>query len=274
MKMRVFAAASILLAVVLVAPISYAAPSCCDPNNGSTPGAMLAPGQPTRSTIPAASPQQRVATPRVTPAMVRATGSNWSGPVQRQVEPPSRWVSRTLPPHRVVVLCPTTAGPQEESIPQLRPSFAAVGAAEATVARLRIRVFSLRVAPFSLPRIRRAQVNRPTLRAKQAVAHRQGPATIRVAGTHHDRSSARYGDLYRRMMRNWTPSPSLERGGEMGHPSADYRVSQVRCHLPGRAGVPAGRGSMTPRPAGRPTLPQEAPGYDSPYSLIFWSREG
>ena len=86
MKMRVFAAASILLTVVLVAAISHAAPSCCDPKNGSAPGATFAPGQPMQGTIPAASPQQRVVAPQVTPAMVRATGSNWSGPVpQRQV---------------------------------------------------------------------------------------------------------------------------------------------------------------------------------------------
>jgi hypothetical protein len=84
MKMRVFAAAWILLTVVLAAAISHAAPSCCDPNNGSTLGAVLAPGQPTRGTIPAASPQQRVATPQVTPAMVRATGTNWSGPVPQR----------------------------------------------------------------------------------------------------------------------------------------------------------------------------------------------
>ena len=86
MKMRVFAAASILLTVVLVAAISHAAPSCCDPKNGSAPGATFAPGQPMQGNIPAASPQQRVVAPQVTPAMVRATGSNWSGPVpQRQV---------------------------------------------------------------------------------------------------------------------------------------------------------------------------------------------
>ena len=86
MKMRILAAASVLLTVVLVAAISHTAPSCCDPKNGSTPGALFAPGQPTQGTIPAASPQRRVVTPQVTPAMVRATGSNWSGPVpQRQV---------------------------------------------------------------------------------------------------------------------------------------------------------------------------------------------
>ncbi len=89
MKMRILAAASIILTVVLVAAISHAAPSCCDPKTSSTPGATLAPGQPTRVTIPAASPQQRVMTPQVIPAMVRATGSNWSGPVpQRQVAAP------------------------------------------------------------------------------------------------------------------------------------------------------------------------------------------
>ena len=85
MKMRVFAAASIFLTVVLVAAISHAAPSCCDPQNSSAPGATLAPGQPTRGLIPATSPQQRVVNPQVTPAMVRATGSNWGGPApQRQ----------------------------------------------------------------------------------------------------------------------------------------------------------------------------------------------
>jgi hypothetical protein len=85
MKMRVFAAASIILTAVLVAAISHAAPSCCDPQNSSAPGAMLAPGQPTRGLIRATSPQQRVVTPQVTPAVVRATGSNWGGPApQRQ----------------------------------------------------------------------------------------------------------------------------------------------------------------------------------------------
>jgi hypothetical protein len=85
MKMRVFAAASIILTVVLVAAISHAAPSCCDPQNSLAPGVTLAPGQPTRGPILAASPQQRVVTPQVTPAVVRATGSNWGGPApQRQ----------------------------------------------------------------------------------------------------------------------------------------------------------------------------------------------
>jgi hypothetical protein len=89
MKMRILAAASVLLIVVLVTAIGHAAPSCCDPNNGSAPGAMLAPGQPTLRAIPAASAQQRVATPQVTPAMVRATGSNWGGPVpQGQIAGP------------------------------------------------------------------------------------------------------------------------------------------------------------------------------------------
>jgi hypothetical protein len=98
MKMRLFAAASILLTVVLVAAISHAAPSCCDPKNGSAPGATLAPGQPTRSSIPAASPQQRVATPQVTPAMLRATGSNWNGPVPLRQVAASRPVGLLNPP--------------------------------------------------------------------------------------------------------------------------------------------------------------------------------
>ena len=44
MKMRVFAAASILLTVVLVAAISHAAPSCCDPKNGSDSGSHVRTG--------------------------------------------------------------------------------------------------------------------------------------------------------------------------------------------------------------------------------------
>jgi hypothetical protein len=81
MKMRVSAAASILLIVVLVAAMSHAAPSCCDPKSGSAAGAAFAPRQPMQGSVPTAPPQQRVVTPQVTPAMVRATGSNWGGPV-------------------------------------------------------------------------------------------------------------------------------------------------------------------------------------------------
>jgi hypothetical protein len=81
MKMRVFAAASILATVVLVAATSHASPSCCDPKNSSAPIGTFVPGQPMQVTIPAASPQQRVVTRQITPAMVRATGSNWGGPV-------------------------------------------------------------------------------------------------------------------------------------------------------------------------------------------------
>jgi hypothetical protein len=84
MKMRMLTAASILLAVVLIATISHAAPSCCDPKNTSTPGATLAPGQPTMRTIPGPSIQQRLVAPQPAPGIVRATGSNWGGPVSQR----------------------------------------------------------------------------------------------------------------------------------------------------------------------------------------------
>ncbi len=137
MKMRVFAAASIILTVVLVAAISHAAPSCCDPQNSSAPGATLAPGQPTRGTYSRCL---------ATTARCESPGYPCYGQSNRQqlgragttkagMQPPGRWVSRTLLPHRVVVLCLTTVGPQEESIPRLRPSFVAVGAVEAAEGR-------------------------------------------------------------------------------------------------------------------------------------------
>jgi hypothetical protein len=81
MKMRILAAASVLLIVVLVAAISHADPSCCDPKNGSIPGATLAPARPTGDPFATSAPQSRVVPDRTAPAMVRATGSNWGGPV-------------------------------------------------------------------------------------------------------------------------------------------------------------------------------------------------
>ena len=133
MKMRVFAAASILLTVVLVAPISHAAPSCCDPNNGSTLGAMLAPGQPTRATIPAASPQQRVATPQVTPAMVRATGSNWSGPVpQRQVAASKPVGLPNAPAAPSCCAVPNNSGPARVINPATQAQFRGCGCSGGT----------------------------------------------------------------------------------------------------------------------------------------------
>jgi hypothetical protein len=121
------------LTVVLVAPISHAAPSCCDPNNGSTLGAMLAPGQPTRATIPAASPQQRVATPQVTPAMVRATGSNWSGPVPQGQVAASRAVG--LPNAPAVPSCcavPNNSGPARGINPSTQAQFRGCGCSGGT----------------------------------------------------------------------------------------------------------------------------------------------
>ncbi len=121
MKLRIITAASILLSVVLVAAIGHAAPSCCDPQNGSAPGAMLAPGQSTRGTIPAASPQQRVATPQVTPAMVRATGSNWSGPVpQRQYAAPKPVGLLNAPAAPSCCALPNNGGPGINPAPQVQ----------------------------------------------------------------------------------------------------------------------------------------------------------
>jgi hypothetical protein len=128
MKMRVLAAASILLTVVLVAAISHAAPSCCDPKNGSTPGATLAPGQPTQGAIPAASPQQRVVIPQVTPAMVRATGSNWGGPVPQRQYAASKPVG--LPNAPAAPSCcavPNNSGPARGINPATQAQFRGCG---------------------------------------------------------------------------------------------------------------------------------------------------
>jgi hypothetical protein len=84
MKIGMLTAATILLAVVLIATISHAAPSCCDPKNTSTPGAALAPGQPTTRTIPGPTVQQRFVAPQASPGIVRATGGNWGGPVSQR----------------------------------------------------------------------------------------------------------------------------------------------------------------------------------------------
>ena len=58
MKLSMLTAASILLTVVLIAAIGHAAPSCCDPKNGSTPTATFAPGQPSRGPVAVAAPQR------------------------------------------------------------------------------------------------------------------------------------------------------------------------------------------------------------------------
>ncbi len=81
MKMRLLAAATIVLAAVLIAATSHAGPSCCDPKNGSTPGATLAPGQPTGDPFVTAAPQLRGVVGRPGPAAVRATGGNFVGPM-------------------------------------------------------------------------------------------------------------------------------------------------------------------------------------------------
>jgi hypothetical protein len=128
MKMRVSAAASILLIVVLVAAMSHAAPSCCDPKNGSAPGATFAPGQPTRVAGPTAPPQQRVVTPQVTPAMVRATGSNWRGPVPQGQYAASRPVG--LPNAPAAPSCcagPNNSGPARVINPATQAQFRGCG---------------------------------------------------------------------------------------------------------------------------------------------------
>jgi hypothetical protein len=120
------------------------------------------------------------------------------------MQSPSRWASRTLPPRRVVVQGRTTAGLQEESIPLLRPSFAAVGAVEAVVglvARLRIPVSSPRVGEFCPHRICQTPASRCSLLPRPPVAQQQGPATIKVAGTHRSlRLSLGCGDSYLSIM--------------------------------------------------------------------------
>jgi hypothetical protein len=128
MKMRVFAAASILLTVILVAALSHAAPSCCDPKTGSTPGATLAPGQRTQGTIPGVSPLQRVVTPQLTPARVRATGSNWGGPVPQRQYAASRPVG--LPNAPAAPSCcavPNNSGPARGINPAPQAQFRGCG---------------------------------------------------------------------------------------------------------------------------------------------------
>ncbi|MGO9570269.1 MAG: hypothetical protein ACLP5H_22290 [Desulfomonilaceae bacterium] len=98
MKIRVLAAASIILTVVLIAAMSHAAPSCCDPKNSSAPTGALVPGQPVRGPIPIAAPQARVATRQIAPASVRATGSNWAGPLPQRQYAASRPVGRPNAP--------------------------------------------------------------------------------------------------------------------------------------------------------------------------------
>jgi hypothetical protein len=128
MKMRVLAAASIVLTVVLVAAISHASPSCCDPKNSSAPGAMFAPGQPTQGAIPAASPQQRVVTPQITPAMIRATGSNWGGPVpQGQYAAPKPVGLPNVPAAPSCCAGPNNSGPARGINPATQAQFRGCG---------------------------------------------------------------------------------------------------------------------------------------------------
>ena len=66
-------------------------------------------------------------------------------------------------------------GPQEGSIPRaLRPSFVAVGAVERPGGQASYSGLQPAVAPFSLLRIHRTLVNRPTLRAKQELLPNTG----------------------------------------------------------------------------------------------------
>lgn len=73
MKTRMITAASIFLAVVLIATTSYALPSCCDPKNSSAATGTLAQGQPMSGPGIVAAPQARVVTRQAVPAPVRPT---------------------------------------------------------------------------------------------------------------------------------------------------------------------------------------------------------
>ena len=199
MKMRILAAASVLLTVVLVAAISHAAPSCCDPKNGSTPGALFAPGQPTQGTIPAASPQRRVVTPQVTPAMVRATGSNWSGPVPQRQVAASRPVG--LPNAPAAPSCctgPNNSGPSRGINPASQAQFRGCGGCGGCGGAGGQASYSgfQPVGEFCPHRIRQTPASRCSLWPRPPVAQQQGPATTKGAGTHRSlRSSEGYGEF-------------------------------------------------------------------------------
>jgi hypothetical protein len=83
MKTRMVAAASIILAVVLIATMSIAAPSCCDPKNSSTQATRFAPVQQTNGPMPVAVPQTRVVTRQIAAGRVRPTPKYSGRPVPR-----------------------------------------------------------------------------------------------------------------------------------------------------------------------------------------------
>jgi hypothetical protein len=91
MKMRMLTAASIILTVVLVAAMSQAAPSCCDPKNSSIPAASLAPVQPMNGPAVVAAPRARVVSRQIVSGPVRST---------------PKYPARPMPPRQYAVAKP------------------------------------------------------------------------------------------------------------------------------------------------------------------------
>jgi hypothetical protein len=91
MKMRMLTAASVILTVVLMAAISQAAPSCCDPKNSSIPTVTLAPVQPMNGPAVVPAPQARVVSRPIA-----------SGPVG----PTPKYPARALPQRQYAVARP------------------------------------------------------------------------------------------------------------------------------------------------------------------------
>jgi hypothetical protein len=91
MKTRMLITASIMLTVVLMAAMSQAAPSCCDPKNSPIPTATLPPAQRLSGPSVVAAPQALVVARQVA-----------SGPVR----PAPKYPSRPLPRRQYAVAKP------------------------------------------------------------------------------------------------------------------------------------------------------------------------
>lgn len=128
LKTRTLSVVLMLLAVVFIAATGYAAPSCCDPKNGSTTGATLAPGPQARGPVLAPLPQQRVAAPQAIPAMNRGTGSIWAGQIPQTRYAAARPVGLSNAP-AVPSCCalPNNSGPAGGITPPAQPQFRGCG---------------------------------------------------------------------------------------------------------------------------------------------------
>jgi hypothetical protein len=186
LKTKMLSVALVLLAVGFIAVTSYAAPSCCDPKNGSTTGATIAPGQ-VSGPVVAPFPQQRVVEPQAIPAVNRGAGSNWAGQIPQTRYAAERPVG--LPRAPAAPSCcasPNNNGPARGITPPAQAQFRGCGCCGGAAGR----GSCSSVQP--LPRTNQSALTRPN--AGQQIAPAGQPSCCQPAGVNIQagRSSAQF----------------------------------------------------------------------------------